>query len=154
MTASLTAAPVLAPARVSAPAHSAPAHSAPDHTAAPALTWASPETKLWVATLSGEFAGYVEFTAGHFAVTDATGHPRPPHATLRAAQASLAPAPTYADAADAAATVFAVVPREITGSGRPVVSTAAVSRALAVAAVTLAGAALGSLALALNVLAV
>jgi hypothetical protein len=141
---------------------------------APTLVWTSPETKLWVATLSGEFAGYVEFTAGHFAVTDATGHPRPPHATLRAAQASLAPVPTPTDAApyaevnatdaDAAATAFAVAAREpaastraaasarVAESARAAAASPTLTRALAATAIALAGAAVATLAVALNVL--
>ncbi|WP_216851597.1 hypothetical protein [Herbiconiux sp. VKM Ac-2851] len=146
MTASPTAAPVLAPV-------------------APALTWTSPETKLWVATLSDEFAGYVEFTAGHFAVTDATGHPRPPHATLRAAQSSLTPTPADPNApttisttdavadADAAATAFAVATHVPAASGHLSDLSPLLTPALAATAIALAGAALGTLAVALNVLA-
>jgi hypothetical protein len=164
---------------------SATAPTAPPVATTPLLLWTSPETKLWVATLSGEFAGYVEFTAGHYEVTDATGHPRPPHATLRAAQSSLAPTPaaltwtgatpnaspnadakrlatatatatTDADAdtdADTAATAFAVATRVPGASGRPSDLGPALTRALAATAIALAGAALGTLALALNVLA-
>jgi hypothetical protein len=37
------------------------------------LTWLSPEAKLWVASRDGDFAGFVEFTDGHYDVTDARG---------------------------------------------------------------------------------
>ncbi|MCS5733683.1 hypothetical protein [Herbiconiux daphne] len=42
---------------------------------APAVTWASPEAKLWVASRAGEYAGMVEYSAGHFLATNATGEP-------------------------------------------------------------------------------
>jgi len=42
--------------------------------AAPAaIAWSSPDINLWVATLAGEFAGMIEFSQGHFVVSDATG---------------------------------------------------------------------------------
>lgn len=37
------------------------------------LMWLSPEAKLWVASRDGDFAGFVEFTDGHYSVTDARG---------------------------------------------------------------------------------
>jgi len=41
--------------------------------AAPEIMWSSPDINLWVATQSGEFAGMIEFSQGHFVVSDATG---------------------------------------------------------------------------------
>lgn len=38
-----------------------------------ALEWAMPESKLWVATSSGDYAGMVEFSSGHFVSYDRNG---------------------------------------------------------------------------------
>ena len=38
-----------------------------------AISWSSPDDNLWVATIAGEFAGMIEFSNGHFVVSDATG---------------------------------------------------------------------------------
>lgn len=51
-----------------------------------ALTWLSPEAKLWVASRDGDFAGFVEFADGHYDVTDARGGHIASCATLRQAQ--------------------------------------------------------------------
>ena len=37
------------------------------------VAWSSPDLDLWVATIDGDFAGMVEFTDGHFVVSDHTG---------------------------------------------------------------------------------
>ena len=37
------------------------------------ISWSSPEAKLWVATRGGEYAGMVEYSAGHFVATGPTG---------------------------------------------------------------------------------
>lgn len=46
-----------------------------EHNEAPTaqILWASPETDLWVASRSGEYAGMVEFRDGHFVARDSTG---------------------------------------------------------------------------------
>ena len=38
-----------------------------------AILWSSPDINLWVATIAGEYAGMIEFSQGHFVVSDATG---------------------------------------------------------------------------------
>jgi len=37
------------------------------------VDWSNPESDLWIATADGEYAGMIEFSRGHFVVTDATG---------------------------------------------------------------------------------
>ena len=37
------------------------------------VTWTSPDTDLWVATIDGEYFGMIEFVGGHFVTSDATG---------------------------------------------------------------------------------
>jgi hypothetical protein len=37
------------------------------------IAWNSPEPKLWVGNRSGEYAGMVEYTAGHFVATGPFG---------------------------------------------------------------------------------
>ena len=37
------------------------------------LSWATPESKLWIASRNGEYAGMIEYTEGHFLATGATG---------------------------------------------------------------------------------
>ncbi|MFB2554384.1 hypothetical protein [Herbiconiux liangxiaofengii] len=91
------------------------------------LVWGSPESKLWVASRDGEFAGFVEFVDGHYATVDGTGQSLPPRATLAEAKAALANG--------------GVEP------GRP-----RGARLLALTAVGCAGAALTSLAVALHIL--
>lgn len=136
------------------------------------LRWSSPEAKLWVATREGEFAGFVEFREGHYVVSDGAGRELAPRATLREAKGALDPEGTIgsavghglglrsagaleaaaaAEAAEVAAAVFAGEgdPRAVARIRRPVVLP---TRALAAAAIALAGAALGTLAVALNVL--
>jgi hypothetical protein len=39
------------------------------------IVWSSPETKLWVGSRSGEYAGMIEYSAGHFVVTGRVGQP-------------------------------------------------------------------------------
>jgi hypothetical protein len=53
------------------------------------LLWASPEDNLWVASQNGEYAGMVEFTDGHFMVSDPTGHQLGSHSNLREAKAAI-----------------------------------------------------------------
>jgi len=52
----------------------------------PEIRWASPEATLWVATRGADFAGFVEFREGHYAVTDGLGAQLDSCATLREAQ--------------------------------------------------------------------
>jgi hypothetical protein len=54
------------------------------------LSWTSPEDSLWVANVSGEYAGMVEFADGHFLVRDSTGHELGSHSNLRDAKALVA----------------------------------------------------------------
>jgi len=68
--------------------------TAPRETAPPAvgsLSWSSPESRLWVAMLDGEYAGFVEFTEGHYAVSNSVGAHTKTFGTLREAKLSLAP---------------------------------------------------------------
>ena len=37
------------------------------------ISWTSPETDLWVASRSGEYAGMIEFRDGHFIALDSMG---------------------------------------------------------------------------------
>lgn len=67
--------------------HSAAAPSVRD---AVEVRWASPEAKLWVATRGSDFAGFVEFSDGHYEVTDGRGVQLAACATLREAKASIA----------------------------------------------------------------
>ncbi|MCS5713444.1 hypothetical protein NVV95_02625 [Herbiconiux sp. CPCC 205716] len=50
----------------------APRHEAATPIVAP-LSWATPESKLWIASRSGEYAGMIEYTEGHFLATGSTG---------------------------------------------------------------------------------
>ncbi|WEO77844.1 hypothetical protein BJQ94_02010 [Cryobacterium sp. SO2] len=54
------------------------------------LSWASPADGLWVASRSGDFAGFVELRNGRFEVTDGLGARRPGCGTLHEARAALA----------------------------------------------------------------
>ncbi|HEV7949925.1 MAG TPA: hypothetical protein VGP24_09180 [Glaciihabitans sp.] len=67
--------------------HSAAAPSVRD---AVEVRWTTPEAKLWVATQGDDFAGFVEFSDGHYEVTDGRGVQLAARATLREAKASLA----------------------------------------------------------------
>ncbi|GAA2224038.1 hypothetical protein N1031_00620 [Herbiconiux moechotypicola] len=42
-------------------------------TAVEPIRWSTPETKLWVGTRAGEYAGMIEYVDGHFVVVGATG---------------------------------------------------------------------------------
>ncbi|MFB2580784.1 hypothetical protein ACEXQD_06005 [Herbiconiux sp. P15] len=53
------------------------------------LRWASPETRLWVATHDGEYAGMVEFTDGHFVTHDRAGRTVGTSSSLPAAQRAI-----------------------------------------------------------------
>ena len=53
------------------------------------LAWTAPGPNLWVATRSGEFAGFVEFNDGLYLVTDELGRALPAAATLNQAKSSL-----------------------------------------------------------------
>jgi len=53
----------------------------------PEIRWTSPESTLWVATRGADFAGFVEFREGHYAVTNGIGAQLKHGATLGAAQA-------------------------------------------------------------------
>ncbi|WP_066043929.1 hypothetical protein [Herbiconiux solani] len=53
------------------------------------LTWSEPETKLWVASRDGEYAGMIEYLAGHFVATGATGHDLGSYSSLDSAMASV-----------------------------------------------------------------
>ena len=37
------------------------------------ISWNSPEAKLWVGTRGGEYAGMIEYSAGHFVATGPAG---------------------------------------------------------------------------------
>jgi len=53
------------------------------------VVWANPDNNLWVATVDGEFAGMVEFSDGHFVVTDHAGSTVATESSIPAAQAAL-----------------------------------------------------------------
>ena len=53
------------------------------------LVWTSPGPELWVATRSGEFAGFVERSNGLYVVTDELGRTLSPAATLQKAKSTL-----------------------------------------------------------------
>ena len=53
------------------------------------VRWASPETRLWVATVDGEYAGMVEFSDGHFVTHDRTGRTVATSSSLPAAQRAI-----------------------------------------------------------------
>ena len=90
-----------------------------DRVAAPvptiaAVEWLSPEPRLWVGSRAGEFAGMIEFTAGHFLATDHVGESLGAHPTLDLAKQRVsAPArvlrPVLAQAAVVSGVVASVV---------------------------------------------
>lgn len=53
------------------------------------VSWATPAIGLWVATINGDYAGMVEFTDGHFVVTDHTGTVVTTTSSIPDAQAAL-----------------------------------------------------------------
>jgi len=53
------------------------------------VAWSSPDLDLWVATIDGDFAGMVEFTDGHFVVSDHTGTVLTSESSIPAAQSVL-----------------------------------------------------------------
>jgi len=57
--------------------------------APPTIVWSSPDINLWVATAAGEFAGMIEFSQGHFVVSDATGSLVTTSTNIPAAQRAL-----------------------------------------------------------------
>lgn len=44
------------------------------HTVDAPISWTGPESDLWVASRSGEYAGMIEFRDGHFVALDSTGN--------------------------------------------------------------------------------
>ena len=54
------------------------------------ISWTKPDTNLWVATVDGEYAGMVDFVAGHFEVSDHQGGIIGVHTSIPEAQAALA----------------------------------------------------------------
>jgi len=60
------------------------------NTRATEIEWTSPATNLWVATENGDYAGMVEFVAGHFSVRSSTGTAIAECTSIPAAQAALA----------------------------------------------------------------
>jgi len=53
------------------------------------VSWTAPETDLWVASRSGEYAGMVEFHDGHFVARDSTGNEIGFFSSIPAAQAAV-----------------------------------------------------------------
>jgi len=54
------------------------------------LSWSSPDTDLWVASRSGDYAGMVEFRDGHFVVQNHLGETVATCSSIPTAQAALA----------------------------------------------------------------
>lgn len=44
-----------------------------DEFSPPDVTWSTPQPDLWVATANGQFAGQIQFSLGHFIITNADG---------------------------------------------------------------------------------
>ena len=70
--------------------------SRPTRTVVPAqITWAAPDTNLWVATLDGNYAGMIEFDNGHFVVRNLVNTAVATTATIPSAQRAFS---AYVDA--------------------------------------------------------
>lgn len=54
------------------------------------ISWTTPDTNLWVATVNGDYAGIIEFDNGHFLVRNKTNHTIATHASVLRAQKALA----------------------------------------------------------------
>jgi len=81
------------------------------------LSWSSPAAALWVASRTGDFAGFVEFRNGHFEVTDGLGGRLPSCATLQDARASLTTPRPPAPAERSASPVRSAVAVGLVGAG-------------------------------------
>ena len=79
------------------------------------LSWSSPDTDLWVASRSGDYAGMVEFRDGHFVVQNHLGETIATCSSIPSAQAAL-----EAAAVGAAAPVVArLLSTLVTSAPRP-----------------------------------
>jgi len=57
------------------------------------VDWTSPDAGLWVASTGGDYAGMIEFTEGHFVVSDATGRVIATTPSIPAAKLALSSGP-------------------------------------------------------------
>ena len=54
------------------------------------ISWTTPDTNLWVATVDGDYAGMIEFDNGHFLVRNQTNSAIATHISVPRAQDALA----------------------------------------------------------------